>query len=582
MNQELFKDLLLKRYQDAPDQIIYILTDNINHRLTYSALLEQSTALALSLQAWSGLDNVVILAIKPSLDFIRMVFACLLADRIFLPTYPITSLHGSDRLESFMEHFPSSLLICDQYPSKGFSSCFHNRIQTIDEIRQISCAKSLLNHVGPNEARPVFLQQSSGTTHYPRAVNIGNDALMACLQNMKETLDLSNQDIGCSWLPPYHDMGLIGGIFLPLYVNFPVHLISPKSFILHPLGWLKTISDQKVTVTAAPNLAYDLCTFRHQKKPIDSLDLSHLRVCINGAEVVRASTLRAFYHTFKACGLKWEAFVPSYGLAEATLMVSCHTIHTPPYIESYSQTSIQRGVACLAPKDTSDGIDLVSSGKAIINMGCIIVHPNTARLLKPYEIGEIWITGSSLASGYFNNDQATEATYQEISFDHLSMKYCRTGDIGFMDKDNNLFVISRLKDCITTKMGNIFPEQIEEIVDDSFSLDPIYRSAAFLVEDPCRQEEDSIVILKEVKSVPSQEQSFNICSMLQEKLLINVSKLMYIHCGDLPRTTSGKIKRSASKILLKYDFFDVISYYSNESIMYALSEKNSGNIDLSR
>ncbi|WP_032112169.1 AMP-binding protein [Candidatus Paracaedibacter symbiosus] len=338
-------------------------------------------------------------------------------------------------------------------------------------------------------------------------------------------------------------------------MKFPTHLSSPKSFLRDPLQWLRNIAHHWATITAAPNLAYDLCRHRFQKDNNDSLDLSHLRIAINSSEMVRAQTLCRFYETFKITGFKWESFVPAYGLAEATLMVSCKDVKQAPYIQSFSRVSLHEGKLIPCDDKSVNTVDLVSSGKLLHNISCRIVDRYTLRPRLPYEIGEVWIKGKSLALGYYRDTVSTDLSFNQ-QFIGEEEQYLRTGDSGFVDDQGHLFIIGRIKDLVTVEGKDISAEEIEGLIEDTFAPDPTYRTAALLLE---HQEKPEIVIVKEIQNASDLEAlSLQVHTHIKEKLLLKIDRIIFVSRGSLPLTTSGKVKRHAAAILLKNDLLETI------------------------
>lgn len=555
MNQNI-REILYKRFINTPDRLVfsYINTRSGNINLSYRDLWEQSYRLALVLQKLTKENEVILVTIKPSIHYIVTIFSCILAGRTFLPTYPTISKQDMERTDSLIKRYSIPLVIDDSTAEEweGQFSCLSYTIEELYRMGQsISGGIKLEN---TPLANPLFLQASSGTTRYPKAIIIDNECLIAGLSNMKEALSVTDQDIGCSWLPPYHDMGLIGCIFLAVYGNFPVHFMSSSSFILDPLSWLKLIDQLKVTITAAPNLAYDLCAARFQTTPLQGLDLKSLRVAINGSEMIRAKTINKFSQVFQQSGFNRRMFRCAYGLAEATLMVTCNPLNSEPHIQSFLQTSLHQGVCIPCSADDQNAIQLVSSGSVVPNMICKIVDRNTQELRQAYEVGEIWVKGTSLTRGYYQDEEKTTENYVLAPFEEGEI-YIRTGDSGFKDDQGQLFVIGRIKDLIKTPHGLVSAEEIEHVIDDLLSLDPSYRTTAIIIENQLISE---IIIIKEVpKNKDFTNDTQRIYEYLKKLLSVRISKVIYARRGQIPRTKSGKTKRHAAIILLKYDLLDI-------------------------
>ncbi len=549
--------ILYMRAESFSNKNIYSFIDSKGtiQNLNYEELLLSSEKFARALSSMTRSQEAILLSLEPSLKFIEILFGCILAKRIFIPTYPMRSKHDIARIEALTKKYPVSLIITDRILEQNGWSPLVSPIVSVSDLEHIGFNENKHNSPMIFDSDIIFFQPSSGTTRFPKAVMVTNDALISCLGNMQDALKLSSDDIGCSWLPPYHDMGLIGAILLPLFVNFPVYLMRPSNFIIDPINWLKIISKYKISVTAAPNLAYELCCSRYSCDLGDTIDLSHLRLAINSAEMIKSTTLHRFYNRFKDHGLRWEALSPAYGLAEATLMVSSKPCDEGPRIMTFSRDELRKGRAKKNNLDfPTDKVELVSSGKAINKMDIKIVDRETQTLRKTYEIGEIWVRGNSITTGYFQDEESNNAVYVTPNFDSDSSVYVRTGDSGFLDDEGYVFVTGRIKDAIKTSNGLVFAEEIESLVDELLPVSPIYSSAALLLSD---QEKTEIVILKEV---PDSQFCKKYADLIQEHLrqylTIRIDMVVFLPQGAIPRTTSGKIKRHAAIILMKYDLFE--------------------------
>lgn len=550
-------DVLYDRCRHEPDRLIFSFSHSRSGdvMLTYRQLWDQSYTLSLVLQQLTRERDVILISLKPSIKFMVVVFACILAGRTFMPSYPTISKKDLDRTNSLVQRYKVSFVIYDR--SEALSDLSYDCLSYPLSELMIMSSTLTSDALSPplNGATPLFFQASSGTTRYPKAVMLDDACLLACLENMKQALGVTSEDIGCSWLPPYHDMGLIGSIFLAIYANFPVHFMAPSSFILDPLSWLRMITKYGVTITSSPNLGYELCAFRFIKNPENNIDLSSLRVAINGSEIIQAKTLENFCQTFEPLGFCRQAFKNAYGLAEATLMVACDPLDKGPHIRSFSRKGLQQGVAIPCEEEGEDQIQMVSSGISIANMQFRIVDRESCVICKPYEIGEIWVKGNSLTRGYYRDEEKTEELYVIAPFDE-GETYVRTGDSGFVDEQGYLFVTGRIKDQIKTAEGVVSAEDIEAVVDDVLHLDPNYRTAALLMEGQLSSE---IIVVKEAPSTLNFDEAMGLITQyLQKKLSVKTNKIIYVTRGQIPRTTSGKIKRHAASVLVKYDLLDVL------------------------
>ena len=326
-----------------------------------------------------------------------------------------------------------------------------------------------------------FLQYTtSGSTTTPRGVIVRHGSLMHNLSAVRRLFGHSADTRAVSWLPPYHDMGLIGGVLQPLFGGFPVLLTSPASFLQRPLGWLEAVSKFRATTSGGPNFAYDLCIRKIPAERTSDLDLSSWDVAFTGAEPISHLTIQAFGERFAPCGFRREAFYPCYGLAEATLIVTGGLKSSAPVVEPAPSWTI--GERCTSEVDagySAPGL-VVGCGSTLSDQTVTIVDPVSLRRCPSGTIGEIWIAGRSVADGYWNRPEETETTFRATLADTGEGPFLRTGDLGFV-KSGELFVTGRLKDLIIVDGRNHYPQDVEFTVERCHpALEP-HASAAFSV-----------------------------------------------------------------------------------------------------
>jgi acyl-CoA synthetase (AMP-forming)/AMP-acid ligase II len=284
-----------------------------------------------------------------------------------------------------------------------------------------------------------------------------------------------------SWLPVYHDMGLIGGILQPLYGGFGCILMSPASFLQRPLRWLQAISQYKGTTSGAPNFAYDQCIQRITQQQKETLDLSSWSVAFNGAEPVRQEILERFAASFAECGFRPEAFYPCYGMAEATLMVSGGIKTALAQVRTVDKSALSQNQIVSATAQSKDIQTFVSCGQTIPQQQIVIVNPEKLDCCSPDEVGEIWVSGPSVGQGYWNRPLETEQTFHVYLKDTGERPFLRTGDLGFLH-NGELFITGRAKDLIIIRGRNLYPQDIELTVERSHSSLRSGSGAAFSVE----------------------------------------------------------------------------------------------------
>jgi acyl-CoA synthetase (AMP-forming)/AMP-acid ligase II len=341
---------------------------------------------------------------------------------------------------------------------------------------------------------------------------------------MRESLGLSRSTVSASWLPHFHDLGLIEGLINPLYTGYPAVLIPPAHFVGRPIRWLQAITRFRVTHTGGPNFAYDLCVRKVRPEQRADLDLSSWTVAYSGAEPVRRATMDRFSEYFAPCGFDAESFCPSYGLAEATLMVTTGRIAEP----------------AATPRTT------IACGRARRETTIAIVDPTTRRILPEGEEGEIWVSGPTVARGYWNRPQETRATFDAYTADTKEGPFLRTGDLGIL-ASGQVCVTGRLKDLIIIRGRNIHPQDIEWRVGEAHeALRPGF-GAAFSV---AIEDEERLVVAHEIerryRSAAASELA-SIANAVREAVArefeLQAYAVLLLNVGSIPMTPSGKIQR---------------------------------------
>jgi len=375
---------------------------------------------------------------------------------------------------------------------------------------------------------PGLLQYTSGSTGDPKGVLVSHRALVSNASAIADGLDLTDADVGVCWLPLFHDMGLIGSVVLPLCHPFEVHVLSPEAFIMRPRRWLELISQVGATVSAAPNFAYELCTAR--AKDLGGISLESWRAALNGAEAVHASTLSRFADRFADVGFAPQASLPVYGLAENTLAVSFSDRQTEPRVASVDGDALSRGVF-----EAGSDRHLVSVGRPVAGARLRITDDAGAPVA-PGRVGEIRVSGPSLMDGYFGKPEATSAAIVD--------GWLRTGDLGLIS-DGELYIVGREKDIIVLGGRNLHPDEVERVARE---VEGVRGGAVAFAEVDDVHGTETFVVAVEVAE-PDPDGRARIARAVRGELLATLglgpSRVETVALGALPRTTSGKIQRSA-------------------------------------
>ena len=552
-------EILALRAEHQPDQVAIYVERQTQAKdwqsqyrpITYVQLHSQAIAVAAELGQLSrptAGENRVVIAQPPGLELVASFFGCLYAGAIAVPIQPPrgpenrSNVDGERWQQVFLDSDPSAVLTSAELLSRVQESAPPATPILVTDQPQPSEKQANWQDVSASIA---FLQYTSGSTGTPRGVVVTHANLTHNLEQIRCRFGHTNTSRGVIWLPPYHDMGLIGGILQPIYAGFPVLLMSPLSMIRNPFRWLEAISNFRATTSGGPNFAYQYAVDKISPEKCNNLDLSSWDVAFVGAEPVRMNTLRRFAEKFSPYGFRESSFLPCYGLAEATLMVSGRSGLKFSTSDDRQQ---QKSNSSLGPQLQQNAI--VSCGQAANGVNVRIVAPETQLPCSSGTIGEVWITGPSVARGYWNREQESLATFQaklnlpsDNSTDHL-----RTGDLGFL-RDGELFLCGRMKDLIVIRGQNYFPTDLEQCIEASRATSAENCTAAFSVDDG---DAEHLIVVQEVpRSLQEQSAIETVASEIRASIsasfALNVHEFVAVKSGSLPRTSSGKIKRFACK-----------------------------------
>lgn len=514
--------LLLERANQWPQKNAYIFIDDSGKpaSITYQQLAERAQAMAGYLSNQSALQSSrALLIYPPGFDFLYALFGCFYSNIQAIPiALPKPKTH--DLFTYFIQHAKPQWILTHSTLVDRIQP-FLNSSNSQAKLVCTDTLEALSNPILPEPNSTIALiQYTSGTTTLPKGVLVSFENLNHNLNAIQHHFKLTAHHVCYSWLPHYHDMGLIDGLLTPLFTNCLGILSSPFFVISNPANWLRVITEFSVNHTGGPNFFFDLCVEKVSQDTLNTVDLSSLTHLYVSAESVRKKTLERFASYFAVCGFQKELFTPGYGLAEATLMVSCKELNTPLHTE------------------IKNGNEYIGLGRPIPDMKAIIINSETSKLTTGDEIGEICVSGPSLTPGYFADDQLTHDSRITIG----NTTYFKTGDLGFF-KDNDLFVVGRIKDTLNVRGTKYQPEDLEYIVAQCHPQ---------LVAMPCamisvQQETEKIVVLQEVNRHVTESQARTIRETIAQAIFIafglSVFDIKLLPPGSLEKTTSGKVKR---------------------------------------
>ncbi len=555
---------LQRRATQTPDQVaLRFLAESADDTvvLSYRDLDLRARTIAAALQASAGLGERAVLLFPSGPDYVAAFFGCLYAGVIAVPAYPpeSTRRHHQERLLSIIADAEPRLLLT--------SSGLRDSLGQIQEAPPLLCVDELHSESAAGWVAPdlqdddiAFLQYTSGSTALPKGVQVTHGNLVAneLLIRRGFGIDLNPDDVIVSWLPLYHDMGLIGGLLQPIFSGVPCVLMSPAYFLGRPLRWLEAISQYRGTISGGPDFAYRLCSERVSESALERLDLSHWRVAYSGSEPIRLDTLERFAEKFARCGFTPNNFFASYGLAEATLFVAGGT-------RGQGIPALRLDEQALAANraEPGQGSAIMSCGTSQPEHGVLIVEPHTLAELADNCVGEIWATGPSIAHGYWRNPEATAKTFVQ----HAGRTWLRTGDLGFM-RNGEVFITGRLKDLLIVRGHNLYPQDIEQTVEREVEVVRKGRVAAFAVND---QGLEGIGIAAEIsrsvqKILPPEALIKAIRQAVAEAYQEAPCVVVLLNPGALPKTSSGKVQRSACRTRLADGSLDSYAQFPDQAV----------------
>jgi acyl transferase domain-containing protein/acyl-CoA synthetase (AMP-forming)/AMP-acid ligase II/acyl carrier protein len=547
-------DLLTHRAACQPNDLAFAFVadgDSVKDRLTYAELDRQARRIAGLLRTAGAGREPVLLLYPPGLDYISAFFGCIYAEAIAVPAFPPHRNRSLDRLRGIVADAGARVVLCVDSVRASLRRTFADAPELRDLLwlaTDTPEARAVEPWAGES-ATPetlAFLQYTSGSTSAPKGVMLSHGNLMHNLAAIDSGFDCGPGTIGAFWLPLYHDMGLIGGVLEPLSCGGPSYLMAPATFLSSPIRWLRMISTFRATISGAPNFAYDLCASKVTADQLATLDLSSWRVAFSGAEPVRADTLDRFAETFAPCGFRSRAFYPCYGLAEATLIVTGGDAETVPTRVAVSRTGLEQNACTVVPASDPDVRTLVGCGGVLLDQNLLIVNPETGAPCPPDQPGEIWISGPSIAQGYWQRPDESAWTFAARTANGDG-PFLRTGDLGFVH-GGELYIAGRIKDLIILRGRNIYPQDIELTVERCHPAVRPACGAAFTVDTDV---DDRLVVVSEVRrdsrDVPVEVVAGAIRQAVAEEHEVQVDVVVLLRPGSIPKTSSGKVQRHACK-----------------------------------
>lgn len=527
-------------------RVVYVFIDDSGKetRITYSDLNRKASQIAANLLQQVSAGERVVLLIPQGVDYIYTFFGCLYAGVIAVPFYPPTTTKHSPKVLGVVANSEASMVITADHLLPLTTECLEEnpsiRIASTSEIqRETKQVKLPL----PKLEDVAFLQYTSGSTGNPKGVMVCHRNILSNVRGLERAGHVTSKDVFCSWLPLFHDLGLITGFLLPAYVKAKGVLMTPARFIKRPLAWLESITKFKATICGAPNFAFAQCVRRMKADKMHTIDLSTWRVAYNAAEPIEALVLEEFVECFKPAGFSRSAFFTSYGMAEVTAYITASDAVDPVNIGKFNADALKNYQVRLED-DKEKSISVVSCGRPEDDHQVRIVSGSTFMEMEDEQMGEVWVAGPSVAQGYWGDRERTlDAFHNEIA-GRPGEKFLRTGDLGFIH-NGELYISGRKKDILIIRGRNYTPHDLELCSSRSHEA---YRPGGAVAAEVDGQ----LVLIQEIERKFVKKLDFE-AAMLQtrtalfEQFELVLFDICYVKAGQLPRTSSGKLRRSTTR-----------------------------------
>ncbi len=522
----------------------------------YAELDRRARAIAHALRRRGARQQRVLLLFLPGLDFVAAFYGCMYAGAVAVPAYPPDPARLArtlPRLQAIASDSAPTLALTTS-PLRAMARQVFALAPELAAIDWLAVDELTAPGESPEDVPAglaprdlALLQYTSGSTALPRGVMISHGNALANMRMLCDRSDPRRTRVHVSWLPTYHDLGLMGGVLLPLMTGGRSILMSPLEFLRRPSAWLAAIQRYRGTDTYAPNFAFDLCVRKISAAERAGLELDSMEVCVLGAEPIRHATVEQFLAAFEPHGFARSAMYPGYGLAEAVVGVSCGPVSEPLRSVMVDAGALARGRVAVVGAAHPRAHALIGCGRALDHVRIEVVNPETAALAGPGEVGELWIEGPNVALGYWGRADETRATFGARLGDGSGRALLRSGDLGFVH-EGHVYVAGRLKDVIVVRGANHYPQDLEETIE---RCHPQIGPGAVIACAVERAGAEHLAIIAEVSAGTSPDEHDRVVAAIRAAVRmdhgIEVHELALIKPRTIDKTSSGKLARQRCK-----------------------------------
>ncbi|MCF6171642.1 MAG: AMP-binding protein [Bacteroidales bacterium] len=568
-------EVIRNRVKADPEHVVFrFLNDGIteSESLTYRQLETRSKALGAAMQKLSGKGERVLLLFPPGLAYVASLFACFYSGMIAVPAYPPRRNRSLQRIHTIVEDSGVTVSLISRQVYNDIERNFaeDQLLKNIHWIVYDDVADGQASHWQEVEILPgdtALLQYTSGSTGNPKGVMITQLNLLYNSEYIRQTFDFDKNSVGVNWLPIFHDMGLIGGVLQAAYLGVLNVGMPPIAFLKNPLNWLRALEKYQGTTGGGPNFSFDYCITKTTEEERAALDLRSLRTFYCGAEPVRKKTMEEFPDAFAQSGVTPERMYPVYGMAETTLIVTGGLQdEAPKYLKVDAASLSENKVVPLSGSQDARTVELVGCGHCWMETKVEIVDPVTFERAKRDAVGEVWVSGPTVAKGYWNKAEENRRTFGAHIQSTGEGPFLRTGDLGFV-RENELYITGRLKDLIIIRGVNHYPNDIEFTVQHA---DPALRENGGAAIPVTVDGEEKLVVVQELERTAMRLDSFEplfakIREAVAEEHELEVHAIVLIRTGSIPLTSSGKIQRRLTRYGYLNNELNVVASWENNA-----------------